>query len=154
MLEKRIYLDVCVLCRPFDDQQQARIRLETNALSLILAKVREANLHCIISQGHDAEINAIRDAEERHYLNFLLEQLGTRPKSDRLIVRQRAEELVDGGMGIADAAHVAFAEFAQADSINKLPCRSTSRSIAPSSAPISRAPYSMTFASAALWSGT
>ena len=26
---KRIYLDVCALCRPFDDQHQVRIRLET-----------------------------------------------------------------------------------------------------------------------------
>lgn len=115
MLEKRIYLDVCVLCRPFDDQQQARIRLETNALALILAKVRESDLQCVISRVHDSEINAIRNVEERQYLLFLLEQLGTRPKLDLLTVRQRAEELTNAGMGVADAAHVAFAEFAQAD---------------------------------------
>ncbi len=46
-----------------------------------------------------------------------MEQLGTKPQSDQLIIRQRTEELVENGMGIADAAHVAFAEFAQADFI-------------------------------------
>jgi len=31
---KQVYLDVCALCRPFDDQQQVRLRLETNAVEL------------------------------------------------------------------------------------------------------------------------
>ena len=31
------------------------------------------------------------------------------------VMRRRAEALADGGMGIADAAHVAFAEAVQAD---------------------------------------
>ena len=30
-LKKRIYLDVCMLCRPFDDQDQMRIRLENES---------------------------------------------------------------------------------------------------------------------------
>ena len=115
MPEKRIYLDVCVLCRPFDDQGQARIRLDTNALALILAKVSESDLQCVVSQAHDSEINAIRNIEERQYLLFLLEQLGTRPKLDLLTVRRRAEALTEAGLGVADAAHVAFAELAQAD---------------------------------------
>jgi hypothetical protein len=33
---KTLYLDVCTLCRPFDDQQQLRIRLVTDAVLLIL----------------------------------------------------------------------------------------------------------------------
>ena len=33
----RVYLDVCALCRPFDDQAHMRIRLETEAVQLILA---------------------------------------------------------------------------------------------------------------------
>ena len=34
----KVYLDNCVLNRPFDDQGQERIRLETEAVMLILAK--------------------------------------------------------------------------------------------------------------------
>jgi hypothetical protein len=33
---KRIYLDVCCLNRPFDDQRQDRIRLEAEAIERIL----------------------------------------------------------------------------------------------------------------------
>jgi hypothetical protein len=34
----RIYLDVCCLNRPFDDQRQERIRLEAEAVPLILGR--------------------------------------------------------------------------------------------------------------------
>ena len=34
----RIYLDVCCLNRPFDDQRQARVRLEAEAVLLILGR--------------------------------------------------------------------------------------------------------------------
>jgi hypothetical protein len=33
----RIYLDMCCLKRPFDDQSQPRIRLETEAVLALLA---------------------------------------------------------------------------------------------------------------------
>ncbi|RQW03470.1 hypothetical protein EH223_09920 [candidate division KSB1 bacterium] len=36
---KRIYLDVCTLCRPFDDQSFIRIRLENDAVNLIISHV-------------------------------------------------------------------------------------------------------------------
>jgi hypothetical protein len=35
----KIYLDVCCLNRPFDDQTQDRIRLETEAVMLILGRI-------------------------------------------------------------------------------------------------------------------
>jgi len=34
-----LYFDVCTLCRPFDDQQQLQIRMETDALYLIVRQV-------------------------------------------------------------------------------------------------------------------
>ena len=65
---RRIYLDVCALCRPFDDQSQIRIRLETEAVQLILSHVRAENLSLIVSPVHDAEITAIGDLAERTHL--------------------------------------------------------------------------------------
>jgi hypothetical protein len=38
-MSETVYLDVCSLCRPFDDQKYSRIRLETEAVNLIFAKV-------------------------------------------------------------------------------------------------------------------
>src|SRR6476620_8732400 len=75
-LPKRIYLDVCALCRPFDDQQQIRIRLEAIAVELILATIRQTKLQMIVSPVHIVEINAITIAEEREQLLILLQELG------------------------------------------------------------------------------
>ncbi len=40
---KSVYLDVCVLSRPFDNQDYLRIRLETEAINLIFSKVKAGN---------------------------------------------------------------------------------------------------------------
>ncbi len=112
---KQIYLDVCVLCRPFDDQQQVRIRLETNAVELILAHIRHQTLELVVSSVHHIEIRAITDREERQHLLLLLSQLGSSPQIDVAATRKRAEQLVDQGMGVADATHVAFAEASGAE---------------------------------------
>jgi len=37
----RVYLDVCCLNRPFDDQSQERIRVESDAVELILRPVQK-----------------------------------------------------------------------------------------------------------------
>lgn len=114
---KRIYLDVCALCRPFDDQQQVRIRLETSAVELILTHVRNRQLELIVSPAHFVEINAIPDLEERQQLILLLRQIGTEIEFDFGSARRRAEALSLQGLGVADAAHLAFAEQAQAEFI-------------------------------------
>lgn len=110
----RIYLDVCALCRPFDDQQQIRIRLETSAVELILAHIRQAEVELMVSPAHRLEIGAISDAEERSHLLLLLKQFGIPLEFEATATRQRAEALVAEGLGAADAAHLAFAEAAGA----------------------------------------
>ena len=40
---KLVYLDVCALNRPLDDQSQMRIRLEADAVSLILSQFERAH---------------------------------------------------------------------------------------------------------------
>lgn len=113
--KKLVYLDVCALSRPFDDQSQMRIQLETNAVNLILAHVRQDKLAMIISPVHEAEIQIIPDREEQTQLQILLSDFGRMPQVDLLITRQRAELFSSRGIGLADAAHVAFAEQASAD---------------------------------------
>ncbi|GFP31652.1 hypothetical protein HKBW3S34_02573, partial [Candidatus Hakubella thermalkaliphila] len=48
MKVRPIYIDVCALSRPFDDQSFLRIRLETEALNLILLNVREGRYTLLI----------------------------------------------------------------------------------------------------------
>lgn len=107
---KRLYLDSCTLCRPFDDQSQMRIRLETNAYYLILQALQDARYTMIISTVHFEEANAISDIEERQEIIAVLERLGTKAQCDVATARARAEELHARKFGLADAAHVAFAE--------------------------------------------
>ena len=110
-----IYLDVCALSRPFDDQGQMRIRLETDAVQLILSHVRSGNLVLAVSPLHEIEIGAIGDATERDHLLTMLQQIGNRIAFDLRQTRERAEDMVQQGLGPADAAHLAFAVEVQAD---------------------------------------
>ena len=117
-MPKPIYFDVCTLSRPFDEQHYLRIKLETEAFNLILSGVKNGNSEMLFSPVHIKEINAIPDAAERVELLTLLEKLGKPMKVDVARTRERAEEFVRSGFGVADAAHVAFAEQAGAEFIS------------------------------------
>ena len=116
--KKSIYLDVCVLSRPFDDQSFLRIRLETEALNLILSKVKNEKYILVVSPIHWEEIKAISDVFERIDLQERLRTLGKSIKADSANTRKRAEELCDLNFGVADAAHIAFAEQCGAEFIS------------------------------------
>jgi predicted nucleic acid-binding protein len=118
MSQISIYLDVCTLCRPFDDQSFLRIRMETDAVNLIMSKVVEGSLILAVSPVHFAEINAIHDNIERVELLSILERFGVMLDIDKAAARMRAEELVAAGFGPADAAHIAFAEGGKAKFIS------------------------------------
>ena len=107
---KTLYLDVCALCRPFDDQNQLRIRLETDAVFLILRRIEIGLYRAVVSPVHHSEISAIRETRELLEIKSLLERLDNSCECNLIIARHRTEGLIDMGFGIADAAHVAFAE--------------------------------------------
>jgi hypothetical protein len=83
---KRVYLDVCALCRPFDDQSAVRIRLETVAVELIPDRARQQEIDLIFSPAHDVEIEATADYEEHSHaaINTSIKSLGER--NPRLIL--------------------------------------------------------------------
>jgi len=64
----------------------------------------------IVSPVHDVEIAAIKEVAEREHLQLLLREIGTCISFDLPQARQRAEQLVQQGLGPADAAHLALAE--------------------------------------------
>ena len=107
---KTLYLDVCALCRPFDDQSQLRIRLETDAVFMILKRIENGLYRVVVSPVHYREVGAIREASERLEMERLLRRLDESCACDLAQTRHRAEALIDMGFGIADAAHLAFAE--------------------------------------------
>ena len=64
----------------------------------------------VVSRAHFEEAGAISESEERREILAVLEKLGTAAECDMGATRARAEYLYSKNFGIADAAHVAFAE--------------------------------------------
>ena len=67
----RVYLDVCCLNRPFDDQTQDRIRLEAEAVLLILAHLEAGEWRWIDSEVLRFEIEQTPDPERRFRVKLL-----------------------------------------------------------------------------------
>ena len=106
----RIYLDNCTLCRPYDDQDQVRIRLETDAVFLILAALKRGQYRLVVSPVHFQEIGVTEDAQERADVEEILKTFGERARiRDMAEGRREADRLCDMGLGVADAAHFIFA---------------------------------------------
>lgn len=110
----RVYLDVSCMNRPGDDQQQARIRLETEAISIIMERFEEGRWLHLASDMAVIEINANRDAKRRRRALSLLPDPSEVAPLDETIW-SRAIECEDMGFKPADAVHVAAAEAMQAD---------------------------------------
>jgi len=114
MKKYKIYLDVCCLNRPFDDQSQDRIRLEAEAIIIILAHIEAKDWTLIGSEIIDFEISRIPDEEKRQKVEIL-----STLAEDYIVVteevEERAIELERLGFGSYDALHIACAEKARAD---------------------------------------
>lgn len=107
---KRLYLDNCMHCRPFDDQSAMRIHLETDAYLMIMAAVQEKRYSCVISPVHFMEAEAISNFNERMELLSFLSNIKKKISYDNNTVRKRILELIRKKFGPGDAAHLAFAE--------------------------------------------
>lgn len=105
----RIYLDVCCLNRPFDDQTQDRIRLEAEAVLLILTHLVAGEWQWIGSEVLDFEIKQTPDPERRLRVKLL-----TTHVHQSIVVEQaevaRAQQLEALGFQSFDALHIACAE--------------------------------------------
>jgi predicted nucleic acid-binding protein len=116
-MKEKVYLDVCALCRPFDDQSYLRVRLETEAVNLIFSKIRTGMFGLMVSPVHFREIADIAELKERVELESILKSFGRLIEVDLRITKKRTRDLMLLGFGVADAAHVAFAEQAGASFI-------------------------------------
>jgi hypothetical protein len=110
----RVYFDVSCLSRPDDDQQQARIRLETEAVSIIMERCESGVWLQLASDMAVIEINDIDDdVRRRRAMSLLPNAADIAPLDDRIWAR--ASECEGMGFKPADAVHVAAAESMSAD---------------------------------------
>ena len=110
----RIYLDICCLNRPFDDQEQDRIRLEAEAVLIILAAVERGQYEMVSSEALELENDNNPDAARRNRVrDMLLPAISTQRVGED--EAGRAGILSPMGFGAYGALHLACAEAAGAD---------------------------------------
>jgi len=110
----RVYLDNCSFNRPFDDQAQPRIRLETEAKLWIQDRVQAGMLELAWSYILDFENGANPFEQRRLAINRWKGRATVDLEEDNEVL-DAARELACLGLTPMDALHVACAIAAKAD---------------------------------------
>jgi hypothetical protein len=108
----RIYLDVCCLCRPFDNFQQEKIALEANAVLAILDRCLH-DWELIGSVVIDDEISFIPDIEKRLKVEQKLYLINEYIEYNESVFEQ-ATRYMKMGLKHYDALHLACAQSGEA----------------------------------------
>lgn len=110
----KIYFDTCCLNRPFDDQTQERIRLESEAILAILSRIEKGEWEWI---GSDALIDEVEQTPDTQKLSRTKLLSGFIQKSVEIGDKEekRAKELQREGFEVFDSLHIACAESVKAD---------------------------------------
>ena len=110
----RIYLDSCCLQRPLDDQTQPRIKVEAEAVLVILASVQAGDCSLLNSEALEYELGRIPDDRRRNEIMAVLALA-----DERLEITDEAEALAESlesrSVDPIDAVHLALASTANAD---------------------------------------
>jgi predicted nucleic acid-binding protein len=110
----KVYFDLCVYNRPFDDQTQPRIMMESLGVVTIMALIGGKQIRSINSFVLDYENRKNPKSENRSFIeNLLAESSEFVHRNDN--IARRAFELEKKGIMGMDALHVACAEEAGAD---------------------------------------
>jgi predicted nucleic acid-binding protein len=110
----KLYLDTSVYNRPFDNQTQPRIWLETLALGLILQLVEAGEAILVNSSVLEFENSRNPLSLRREWMERCLNLTKEYQRVDNS-VQARATELEKQGVSAIDALHVATAEAANVD---------------------------------------
>jgi predicted nucleic acid-binding protein len=105
----KVYLDTSAYNRPFDDQTQPKIFLETQAVVIILQMVEAKTVELISSSVLEYENSRNPYSLKQEAMSRYLQLAELRQEVSEAI-RQRSEELEQNGLKAIDALHVACAE--------------------------------------------
>lgn len=104
----KIYLDVCCFNRPFDDQSQLRVRLESEAKLAVQERIRSGHIQLGWSYMMDFE-NEANPYEERRLSIASWRGMATSDVSQSPGILTLAKELNERGFKSKDALHLACA---------------------------------------------
>lgn len=109
-----VYLDACCLNRPFDDQAQPRVHLESEAVLIILARFKQREWEWLGSPVLDMEIEQTTEPTRKSRIRLLMTAIH-RVVSVQVAEEKRGKELSALGLLAVDALHIACAESGDAD---------------------------------------
>ena len=113
----RVYLDMCCYNRPYDDQSQINVSLETQAKLHIQSLIQDRRLELISSymlryecgqnpyEMRRKTIMQFIDANTAAYVGL----------NRKTLIEERAREIMESGVKFKDACHVVSAIFAECD---------------------------------------
>lgn len=110
----RIYLDTSVYNRPFDDQSQPRIWLETLSFIVILQMVEAGDVELESSSVIEYENSENPFVLRQRWVSHCLQLASHRIQVDNTIT-MRAELIAAWAIGAMDALHLACAEQSNCD---------------------------------------
>jgi predicted nucleic acid-binding protein len=104
----RIYLDNCCFNRPFDDQSQIKIHLETQAKLYVQQQIKNKYLELVWSYILDYE-NSFNPFEERKAIISEWRNIAVMEIIESKLILDIARNLLDFGIKSKDALHIACA---------------------------------------------
>jgi predicted nucleic acid-binding protein len=110
----RVYLDSCCFNRPFDDQAQTRVRLETEAKLDIQQRIKDRKIELAWSYMLDYE-NRVNPFEEQREAIARWKNAAAADVGETAAVLRQAQEIANRGVRANDALHVACAVAAGCD---------------------------------------
>jgi predicted nucleic acid-binding protein len=110
----KIYLDTSAYNRPFDDQTQPKIFLESQAVAIILQMIETELFKLVSSSVLEYENSRNPYPIKQEAMNRSLKTAQLRQEVNEPI-QQRAEQLEHNGLKAIDALHVACAEAVGSD---------------------------------------
>jgi hypothetical protein len=109
-----VYMDLCCFNRPFDDQSQPRIYLETEAKLFIQRKIKDGKLELAWSYILDYENSANPDIDAKNSI-YLWRSIAARTIIASPTIVADASRFQEAEFGIKDSLHIACALECKAD---------------------------------------
>jgi predicted nucleic acid-binding protein len=105
----KVYLDLCVYNRPFDDQTNERIFIEARAFYIVIKWLEEGKIIIIHSDALEYENSLTSNPDRRRRVKSYLSLAKEFVKLSDFSIR-RASEIINLGFREMDALHIAMAE--------------------------------------------
>lgn len=113
----RIYLDMCCYNRPYDDQSQLKVAMETQSKLYIQNLIKDKKLDLVASYMLRYECsNNPFEMRRNTILDFIDQNAGLYVGADRRAeIEAKANEIMKTGIKFKDACHVASAIYSKCD---------------------------------------